>query len=54
MYNIAHLHMIYILRMELFLSNFPQDAEMQKILNIFTERKDNYKLFDARSNEDKL
>ena len=29
--TIAHLHMIFILRMELFLSNFPKDKEILKI-----------------------
>lgn len=46
--------MIFILRVEIFLSDFPLNNRIQKIFTIFNKRKRNYKLYNVDSNEEKL
>lgn len=51
--TVAHLHMIFILRVEIFFSEFPSSHMIEKILILFKKRKENYKLFNTDSVESK-
>lgn len=43
----AHLHMIFILRMEIFFSEFPSSHMINKIQSLFKKRKESYKLINT-------
>lgn len=46
--------MIFILRVEIFLSDYPVNSRIQKIFTIFNKRKRNYKLYNVDTNDEKI
>lgn len=52
--TMAHFHMIFILRVEIFLSDYPVNSRIQKIFTIFNKRKRNYKLYNVDTNDEKI
>lgn len=49
--TVAHLHMVFILRVELFLSDYSADPGAQKVFSIFNKRKKSYKLSNVDTND---